>query len=130
MLSRSNQRTEAEVSDRIEAGVNRGPQGDGVLNAATGFAIYVRPVRPPCSNPWHAHVHAHSSTVMWDALSSLHPLRRGAKLDWRACCSLLRQYTICPVHAVTARAVPPMRHDTSGWGCSPAPGTMRMSPAC
>jgi hypothetical protein len=31
-----------------------------------------------------AHTHAHSSTVMWDALSSLPPLRRGVKLGWRA----------------------------------------------
>jgi len=33
-----------------------------------------------------ARAHAHSSTVIWDALSSLTPLRRGVKLGWRACC--------------------------------------------
>ena len=27
-----------------------------------------------------------------------------------------------PRHAVTARALPPIRHDTSRWGCSSAPG--------
>jgi len=29
---------------------------------------------------------------------------------------------MCPAHAVTARAVPAIRHDTSRWGCSSAPG--------
>jgi hypothetical protein len=35
-----------------------------------------------------ARAHAHSPTVMFDALSFLPPLRRGVKLGWRACCGL------------------------------------------
>jgi hypothetical protein len=33
-----------------------------------------------------ARAHAHSSTMIRDALSSLPPLRQGVKLGWRACC--------------------------------------------
>ena len=43
-------------------------------------------------------------TGMWDALSSLPPLRRvsetGLVAGWRQC-------TVCPVHAVTAQSLPP-----------------------
>jgi hypothetical protein len=71
---------------------------------------------------------AHSSTVMGDVLSSLPPLRRGVKLGWRACYGFASVYGLpCPL-GYTALAVPPIRHDTSRCGCSPAPGVMGMSP--
>ena len=75
-----------------------------------------------------AGAHAHSSTVMGDVLSSLPPLRRGVKLGWRACYGFASVYGLpCPL-GYTALAVPPIRHDTSRCGCSPAPGVMGMSP--
>jgi hypothetical protein len=38
-----------------------------------------------------------------------------------------RQYTVCPAHAVTARALPLIRHDASRWGAvAQLPGAMRM----
>ena len=76
-----------------------------------------------------AHTHAHSSPVMWDALSSLPPLRRGVKLGWRA---LLRV-------SVSTPCAPPTRLQLGQ--CLPygmihrvgavaqLPGVMRMSPA-
>jgi hypothetical protein len=49
-----------------------------------GFAVTSSlDVSPPLLKSM-ARAHAHSSTVMWDALSSLPPLRRGVQLGWRA----------------------------------------------
>jgi hypothetical protein len=45
--------------------------------------------------------HAHSFTVMWDALLSLSPLCWGVELGWRACAGS-RQYTYLPNSSVIA----------------------------
>ena len=65
-----------------------------------------------------AGAHAHSSTVMGDVLSSLPPLRRGVQLGWRACYGFTSVHRLPRPLGYTARAVPPIRHDTSRWVCS------------
>jgi hypothetical protein len=77
-----------------------------------------------------ARAHAHSSTVMWDALSSLPPPRRGVKLG--ICCGLIR---------VSAPSAPPtwlqlshcLRYGTmhrAGAACGPAPDQTPCSCTC
>jgi hypothetical protein len=75
-----------------------------------------------------ARAHAHSSTVMWDALSSLPPLRRGV---WVAGS---RQCTVCPTHAAKAGALPPYKlygmQRRVGVLKAQLPGAMRMFVTC
>jgi hypothetical protein len=79
-----------------------------------------------------ADTHAHSSTVVWDALSSLPPLRRGVKLGWRACCGLASVHRLPrPTQLQLGQCLPygTGLYDTARWGCSPAPGAVRLLPA-
>jgi hypothetical protein len=105
--------------------VNRGPQRDGELAPTLGVCSIVSLSVLLLESM--AHAHAHSSTVVWDALSSLPSLRRGMNLG------LLRV-------GVSAPSAPPTRLQLSHClhvidvlhrvgAVAQLPGAMRMSPA-
>jgi hypothetical protein len=132
MLSRTGLRPETGVADRAQTGFNA---IDGVLSSATaegtvlvcvlGFAVTsICTPRSPAGSL--ARAHAHSSTVRWDSLSSLPPLRRGVKLG------LLRVGVSTPLPRPRgySSVIASIRHDASRWCCSrpagPATDAMRL----
>jgi hypothetical protein len=85
MLSRTGLRPEAGVADRSQARCEPVPARRSIERQPLRVcrtSLYVPLLESM------ARTHAHSSTVTWDALSSLLPLRWGVKVGWRACCGI------------------------------------------